>query len=125
MTSVEPPLKGKFVIFLNPKPLDYGFDNKEDTRKELYSRMQVIAGAKKINPRQIRRYVYPLQLAGYLRNNLLQMVNGDATSIVQNYTAINMPNGAILYVEEVENELFIFVISPGNNVGFSEICRLI
>ena len=125
MTSIEPPLKGQFVTFVNPKPLNYGFTDKKDTRKELYSRVQVIAGSKKIKPREVQRYLYPLQLVGYLRDNLLQMINKEETSLVQTYTAIDMPNGAILYIEDVEEELFIFVVSPSGNVGFSDLCRLI
>lgn len=125
MTSIEPPLIGKFVNFVNPKPLDYGFTNKEATRKELYSRVQVLAGAQKIKPRKVQRYLYPLQLIGYLRDNLLQMVNGDATSIVKTYTAIDMPNGAILYIEDVNEELYLFVVSPNSDIGFSDLCRFI
>jgi hypothetical protein len=125
MSTLEPKLVGRFVTFVYPKPLSYGFQSKEQTRKELYVRVAGMLGNEKLTPREVYRYLYPMQLGGYLKYNILQMVTGPATSVVKRYTAINLPNGAILYVEEVGEELYIFVVSPGNGLGFQQLCRLI
>jgi len=125
MSATELPLKGRFVVFIYPKPLSYGFDTKNATRKELYLRIQSLMGTQKMIPRQVKRPLYPMQLGGYLKLNILQMVTGPATSILKEYTAIDLPSGPILYIEEVGEELYIFVISPGANDGFLQLCNLI
>ena len=125
MSTLEPKLKGRFVTFVYPKPLSYGFSTKEQTRAELYVRVKFLMGNEQMVPREVDRYLYPMQLGGYLKFNILQMVTGQATSIVQKYTAINLPDGPILYIEEVGEELYLFVVSPGNSLGFQQLCRLI
>lgn len=125
MATVEPTLKRRFVVYVYPKPLSYGFDTKIKTRRELYARIQSLIGKQKMTPRQVSRPIYPMQLGGYLKANILQMVTGPATSLYKEYTAIDLPSGPILYIEETENDLYIFVISPGSNDGFSQLVRLI
>lgn len=125
MSVLEPKLVGRFVTFVYPKPLSYGFSTKEETRKELYFRVQFMMGNERMVPREIDRYLYPMQLGGYLKNNILQMVTGPATSVIKKYTAINLPDGPILYIEEVGEELYIFVLSPENSLGFQQLGRLI
>ena len=125
MSTIEPTLIGRFVVYVCPKPVKYGFDTKDEVLKELRTRLDGLQGYKHVPFRKVVRPLYPMQLAGFAPDGLLKMVTGIATEVKKEYLAADLPSGAVLYMESVGEELYFFVMSPGNGAGLSEFRRLI
>jgi hypothetical protein len=121
----EAKLSGRFLVYVHPKPLSYGLSSKSEVWTELKARIEMVCGPKMGNMRKIQRPLYPMQLVSFAPNNILQMATGPATSIYKSYTAVDLPNGPILYIEENSKHLYLFVLSTGEGHGLSQLQHLI
>lgn len=125
MTTREPSLEGQFVVYIYPKAVTYGFKTKDEVLNELRTRLKNLPGYKGDSFRKVNRPLYGMQLAGFAGDGILQMVTLTATQVRREYEAVDLPSGAILYIETAGEELYFFVLSSGGTRSLSEYRSLI
>lgn len=125
MSTREPILNGRFLSYVCTEKVNYGYSTKTEVLKELRARLSQLGGKTDLTFRSVSRPIYGMQLLGFAGDSILQMVVGTATQVWKDYQAVDLPNGGVLYVEEVGEELILFTIDTPNGKSLSELRRLI
>jgi hypothetical protein len=124
-TFAEPTTSDKLFVYAVPTALSYGFDTKDKVLQELRARVKNLKGGKRLTWQNVRRPLYGLQYIGYAGGHVLRLAQMEATEVLKEYSSAQLPSGAILYVEEVGEEVYVFAVSGNANAGLAELRNLI
>ena len=118
--SLEP-----LFVYTTDSPLSYGYENKDEVLQELRTRISGLSKFKKAEWLKVSRPLYGLQYIGYAGDFILKFSQALATEIYKEYDAVYLASGAILYIEEKDDQIYVFLVTGKSDVGLSNLRDII
>ena len=109
----------KLVVYVRPGLITYGLETLEDRMKEVRARLN----GRKLS--KVRRPLYGMMLLSLANKDVMKMVQMMATDVYRDYWVVEMKNHCLLYIEEAEDGLQIFMVSGEDGPGFEDFMSII
>lgn len=109
----------RFVVLVRPGLITYGLETREARLAELRRRI----GGKELA--RVRRPLYGMVMHSLASREVIRFVQMEATDVYREYWFAELRNGYLLYIEELEAGLQIFMVSGDERAGFEDFSLII
>lgn len=117
--NVEAKSYEKLVVYIRPGLITYGLETREARMTELRARLN----GKKLA--RVRRPLYGMVVLSLANKDVIKMVQMMPTDVYRDYWFVELRNHCLLYIEEDEQGLQIFMVSGEDGPGFEDFMGII